>query len=165
MSGAGTSGAQPNVSARQLVVAVLLKNRGRAWDPREVAAVARRFGYALDVHTAAAVLERLFREGAVQRVGGPARAYKLVSLPKKAPGTIERLNHLRRVWREADSCGRKGAALRALEDELTELAARPVRGRDGPDESEARRARNRRYRSELETKTRQTRAFCQRTDV
>lgn len=157
--------AKQRVSARQLVVAVLLKDRARAWDPRQVAVVARRHGYALDVHTAAAVLERLFREGAVQRVDGPARAYKLVGLPKKAPGTIQRVNHLRRVWRDADSCKRKGAALRALEDELTELAARPVRGRTGPDEAKSRRARNRRYRSELENKTRQTRAFCQRADV
>ena len=157
--------ARQKVSVRQLVVAVLLKDRARSWDPREVALVARRHGYALDVHTAAAMLERLFREGAVQRAEGPTRAYKLVNLPKKAPGTIQRVNHLRRVWRESDGCKRKGAALRALEDELTELAARPVRGRTGPDEAKARRARNRRYRSELQNKTRQTRAFCQRADL
>ena len=157
--------ARQRVSVRELVVAVLQKDRARAWDPREVALVARRHGYALDVHTSAAMLERLYREGAVLRVDGPTRAYQLVALPKKKPGTIQRLNHLRRVWREADSCKRKGAALRALEDELTELAARPVRGRTGPDEAEARRARNRRYRSELQNKTRKTRAFCQRADL
>jgi len=159
------SKAAQRVSARQLVVAVLLKDRSRAWSPREVASVARRHGYALDIHSARGVLERLFREGSVQRADGPSRAYRLVTLPQKKPGTIERLNHLRRVWKETDSCKRKGAALRALEDELTELASRPVRGREGADEDKARRARNRRYRSELQNKTRQTRAFCQRADV
>ena len=157
--------ATQRVTARQLVVAVLLKDRTRAWTPREAAVLARRNGYALDIHTAASVLERLFREGSVQRADGPPQAYKLVTLPKKEPGTIQRLNHLRRVWKEADSCKRKGGALRALEDELTELAGRPVRGREGADEDKARRSRNQRYRSELENKTRQTRAFCQRADV
>ena len=155
-----------NPTARQLVVAVLLKDRGRAWTAREVSAVARRHRYALDTRSAATELERLYREGAVQRSGGGGlHAYKLVALPQRKPGTIARLNHLRRTWKSADSCKRKSAALRALEDELTELANRPVRNRTGADEEKARRARNRRYRSELDNKTRQTREFCQRADV
>lgn len=154
------------VTLRQLVVAALLSNRSRAWTAREILAVIRRRGYRVDARAAALELERLYREGSARRGrDGPRYAYQIVALPQQKPGTIQRLNHLRRTWKKADSCGRKTAAFKALRGELRELAARPVRGRSEAEQPEAMKTRNRRYRSELENKARQTRAFCQRAKV
>ena len=151
---------------RQLVVAALLKDRGHPWTARRVQALLVRHGYRVERRPVALELERLYREGSVVRGReGRVAAYRLVTLPQKAPGTIARLNHLRRTWREADSCARKTAALDALRDDLAELAQQPVRGREGADEERAREARNRRYRRELENKQEQTRGFCQRAEV
>jgi len=153
-------------SLRQLVVATLLRNRGRALTAREVTGLLRRAGYRAHLRPVALELERLYREGSARRGrDGSRRAYQIVALPKKEPGTIARLNHLRRTWRESDSCPRKSAALRALRDELAEMAERPVRNRTGADAETAKAARNKRYRSELKNKAKETRAFCQRANV
>lgn len=155
-----------SVTLRQLVVAVLLRDRSRAWTARSAYDVIRRSGYRVEPRAVALELERLFREGSARRGrDGRVYAYQIVALPQKQPGTIARLNHLRRTWREADSCGRKSAAFKALRDELSELAAKPVKGRTGQAGEKATQTRNRRYRSELENKARETRAFCQRAKV
>ena len=152
-----------SASVRQLVVAALLRHRGRALTRRDVGAVLARHGYEVEPRAIALELERLFREGSARRGReGDRRAYQIVALPKKTPGTIARLNHLRRTWRESDSCARKTKTLRALRDELADLAEQPVRGRSGADGERAQAARNQRYRAELTNKARETRAHCQR---
>lgn len=120
----------------------------------------------MEARSVALELERLFREGSARRgKDGRRRVYAIVALPKKQPGTIARLNHIRRTWRESDSCARKSAALHALRDELAEMAQRPVRNRTGTDAAKAKAARDKRYRSELRNKAKETRAFCQRANV
>lgn len=155
-----------SATTRQLVVAVLQRAKGRAVGARQVHAVLGKSGYRVELRDVALELERLYREGSVRRGrDGDVRVYQIVALPQKAPGTIQRLNHLRRTWRDSDSCARKGAALTALREEFADLAARPVRGRSGADAEKAKAARNKRYRSELKNKAAQTRDFCARSKV
>ncbi|MGE0789748.1 MAG: hypothetical protein AB7S26_29010 [Sandaracinaceae bacterium] len=155
-----------NTSVRQLVVAALLRHRDRTLTARETAAVLARAGHPVPLRDVALELERLYREGSARRGRDERRrAYQIVALPQKQPGTIARLNHLRRTWKQSDSCARKSAALRALRDELADLAQRPITNRSGADAERATQARNTRYRSELSNKARETRAFCQRANV
>ncbi|MFK7990893.1 MAG: hypothetical protein AB8I08_33040 [Sandaracinaceae bacterium] len=155
-----------SVTTRQLVVAVLQRAKGRAVGARQVTQFLAKSGYQVELRDVALELERLYREGSARRGrDGAARVYQIVSLPQKAPGTIKRVNHLRRTWRDSDSCARKSVALTALKDEFADLASRPVKGRSGADAQKAKAARNKRYRSELKNKAAQTRDFCARSKV
>ena len=150
---------------RDLVTAVLLKDRAAHWSATRVNRHLEHHGYQVATRAVALELERMFREGAVLRGReGRRTAYRLVTIPKRTPNRMQRINHLRRNYRDAGSCARKTSALEALRDEYADLAQQPVRGRDGADEREARERRNQRYRSEIRNKQEDLRSYCLRQD-